>query len=131
MKATLIKSLLLFGAGTHALSGVLDCTTDAFQSILDSNGTVAQVVYAQHYDANSTFQNPNATTLQFGSNPVALPATCAVQINVTTEYQTHFSFGIFLPDDWNGRFLLVMLNILFQGRVRLIRAVQSCCPRRH
>lgn len=105
MKAAWVKFLLLFGAGTRALSGVVDCTIDNFQSILDSNGTVAQVVYAQSYAANSTFQNPNATTLQFASNPVALPATCAVQVNVTTEYQTHFSFGIFLPDDWNSRFL--------------------------
>ncbi|ETS78847.1 hypothetical protein PFICI_08700 [Pestalotiopsis fici W106-1] len=106
MKAVLVKSLLLFGARTRALSGVVNCTIDNFQSILDSNGTIDQVVYAQHYAANSTFQNPNATTLQFASNPVALPATCAVQVNVTTEYQTHFSFGIFLPDDWNGRFFL-------------------------
>lgn len=99
------RAALLSSMGARAATNTTtNCNIATFQKFLDANGTVAQVVYAQHYAEGSTFVNPNAT-LATGVNPTDLPATCAVQVNATTEYDTHYSFGIFLPDNWNGRFL--------------------------
>lgn len=94
------SSMLLAAAGVTAAAS--NCSVDVFQTFLNSNGTNAQVVYAEYYPENSTFVNPNTT---FGASPSKLPATCAVQINATTDVGTHFSFGAFLPDKWNDRFL--------------------------
>ena len=79
-----------------------NCTIETFQAFLDANGTAARVVYARHYAENSTFVNPNISSV---TNPTQLPAACAIQVNATTDVNTHFSFGVFLPDTWNERFL--------------------------
>lgn len=83
-------------------ASIVNCSTTTFQAFLDANGTNAQVVYAHHYEQNSTFVNPNETSATI---PTELPAACAVQVNATTDVGTHYSFGVFLPDEWNGRFL--------------------------
>ena len=36
-----------------------------------------------------------------------LPALCALTIKVTSSPTSSYRFGLFLPDDWNGRFLMV------------------------
>ncbi|PYH38076.1 tannase and feruloyl esterase [Aspergillus neoniger CBS 115656] len=81
--------------------GSNDCSIETFQAFLDANGTAARVVYARHYAENSTFVNPNISS---ATNPTQLPAACAIQVNATTDVDTHFSFGVFLPDTWNERF---------------------------
>ncbi|PWY80797.1 tannase and feruloyl esterase [Aspergillus sclerotioniger CBS 115572] len=88
-------------AVTPALSAASNCSIQTFQSFFDANGTNARVVYAHHYAENSTFVNPNITS---AVNPTELPAACAIQVNATTDVNTHFSFGVFFPDTWNQRF---------------------------
>lgn len=82
--------------------GSNDCSIETFQAFLDANGTAARVVYARHYAENSTFVNPNISSV---TNPTQMPAACAIQVNATTDVDTYFSFGVFLPDTWNERFL--------------------------
>ncbi|PYH97861.1 tannase and feruloyl esterase [Aspergillus ellipticus CBS 707.79] len=97
MASSLVAALFL-AAGVSAAN---NCSIETFQAFFDANGTNAHVVYARHFAENSTFVNPNVTSVVI---PTQLPATCAVQVNATTDADTHFSFGVFLPDDWNDRF---------------------------
>ncbi|OOF90624.1 hypothetical protein ASPCADRAFT_10534 [Aspergillus carbonarius ITEM 5010] len=101
MASRMLSLAALWLAVTPALSAVSNCTIETFQAFLDANGTNARVVYARHYAENSTFVNPNITS---GVNPTELPAACAIQVNATTDVNTHFSFGVFFPDTWNQRF---------------------------
>ncbi|KAH8647693.1 putative ferulic acid Esterase/Feruloyl esterase [Xylariales sp. PMI_506] len=81
------------------------CTIETFQSFLDTNGTTAVVIAAESISANGTFEvTGNAA---YPESPTNLQALCAVEVNVTSEAGTHYSFGLFLPVDWNGRFLAV------------------------
>ncbi|KAJ5736942.1 uncharacterized protein N7483_002067 [Penicillium malachiteum] len=95
-----MKSILPLLA-VPAVAAATNCSIETFQAYLDANGTNAQVVYARHYAENATFVNPNVTAVE---NPTELPATCAIQVNATTDAGTHYSFGVFLPDNWNERF---------------------------
>jgi feruloyl esterase len=81
----------------------LDCSTAAFTSILGSNGTVT---YAYPLPENSTFQVP-AGDIAFPQSPAGLPSLCVVAIEVPSDSNASYSFGLFLPDTWNGRFLYV------------------------
>ncbi|CBY00314.1 similar to feruloyl esterase B precursor [Plenodomus lingam JN3] len=92
--------------GVGALFGVasaLDCTSSAIQAILPSN---ASVNFAQVVSANSTFEVPKSYT-GYPESPVGLPASCAVSVQVQSIENTTYGFGLFLPEDWNGRFLAV------------------------
>ncbi|EMC93577.1 hypothetical protein BAUCODRAFT_245995 [Baudoinia panamericana UAMH 10762] len=84
------------------LAAAFNCTPSAFQSILPSNASVA---YAYTLAAGSTFNV--GYDIAYPTSPQKLPALCAVQINVTSSPSSAFSFGLFLPVNWNNRFLAV------------------------
>lgn len=88
----------LFGA-----AGALECSLSSIQSILPSN---VSVNFAQALPANSTFQVPEGDT-GYPVSPVNLPPLCAVSIQVESIENTTYGFGLFLPENWNGRFLAV------------------------
>ncbi|EDU44102.1 feruloyl esterase B precursor [Pyrenophora tritici-repentis Pt-1C-BFP] len=81
----------------------LDCSSSAIQAALSSDLTVN---FASPLKANATFQVPQSDT-GYPNSPVGLPALCAVSVQVPSKGNTTFGFGLFLPDDWNGRFLAV------------------------
>jgi feruloyl esterase len=92
----LILSALLREAHT------LPCTASAFEGVLGSRGTVR---FANALSENATFRTP-ASDIGFPGSPTKLPALCTVELNITDASSgSHYSFGLFLPDDWNGRFL--------------------------
>jgi feruloyl esterase len=66
----------------------------------------ASVNFAQPLAANSTFQVPKSNT-GYPTNAYNLPALCAVSVQVQSIANSTYGFGMFLPDDWNGRFLAV------------------------
>jgi feruloyl esterase len=79
------------------------CTSSAFQAHLPSR---ARVAYTRELPDNSTFEVP-PSDIAYPTSPQGLKALCAVQINVTSSPSSAFSFGLFLPQDWNHRFLAV------------------------
>lgn len=96
-------SLLGIGLILAPHVSAFDCSPAAFASILPSNASVA---FAYRQLDNSTFQVP-ASDIAYPTSPTSLRALCVVQINVTSSPSSAFSFGLFLPDDWNERFLAV------------------------
>lgn len=91
--------------GLTSLASALNntCSTATFQSFLQANGTIATVSLARAIETNGTFVvTGNAP---YPKSPTGLQALCAVEVNVTSEAGTHYSFGLFLPEAWNERFL--------------------------
>lgn len=85
------------------LAVAFECTTSAFQALLPSTATV---ISACHLPDNSTFEVP-ASNIAYPVSPTQLRALCVVHINVTSSSTSAYQFGLFLPDDWNDRFLAV------------------------
>lgn len=95
-------SILSYGALLGATTA-LDCSPASIQSVLPSNATVN---FAHSLPANSTFEVPKSDT-GYPTSPIGLPAVCAVSVQVQSIGNTTFGFGLFLPTDWNGRFLAI------------------------
>jgi len=103
----------LYPLGATALLGrnvihsrALDCSPTGIASLIPSNSN-ASVNFAYSLPANSTFKVPPGDT-GYPTNPVGLPALCAVSVQVKTPGNTSFGFGLFLPEEWGGRFLWVI-----------------------
>ncbi|KAJ5734889.1 uncharacterized protein N7483_000014 [Penicillium malachiteum] len=90
----------------------MNCSAKAFASIIPSN---ASVILAHRVAQNGTFTPPSAD-IGFSSPAYQLPALCVVQIEMPTEANTTFNFGLFLPDVWAGR-MVVSGNSAFSGGV--------------
>ncbi|KAF2638537.1 feruloyl esterase B precursor [Massarina eburnea CBS 473.64] len=91
-------------SGYGALVGAvraLECSPSAFQAALPQN---ASVNFAYQVKANETFQVP-AGDLGYPTSPTGLPSLCAVSIQVQSLGNSTYGFGLYLPDNWNGRFL--------------------------
>lgn len=91
------------GSALLGAASALDCSPSAIQAVLPSN---ASVNFAYNIQTNGTFQVPKGDT-GYPTNPVGLPALCAVSVQVQSVGNTTFGFGLFLPENWNGRFLAV------------------------
>ncbi|KAI7047660.1 putative ferulic acid Esterase/Feruloyl esterase, partial [Hortaea werneckii] len=82
-----------------------NCTREAFADILPSNASVS-FTRSIPVDGNSTFVVP-AGDIAYPTSPTGLQPLCAVQINVSSSDCSAYSFGLFLPNEWNERFLAV------------------------
>lgn len=105
------KSLLaLLGIGiaeSTANAAQLQCTTDAFAKYLSSNssrGEPAVVQWAYRISKGDTFQVPDSD-IAYPESPTDLPELCVLQVNVTSSPESSYTFGLFLPSEWNERFL--------------------------
>ncbi|KAF7910258.1 hypothetical protein EAE99_011305 [Botrytis elliptica] len=83
-----------------SMASTFNCSISTFQSFLAANETSGQVLSAVAYLENSTFIPPSSSR----QIPTGMPANCAVQLNITTEVNAHFSFILMLPTKWNSRF---------------------------
>lgn len=79
------------------------CSVETFQDVLPSNATILSAVAV----ANGSTYGEGAANLAYPTDPTNLPASCALTVNVTSSPSSSFRFGIFLPTQWNGRFLTV------------------------
>ena len=94
-----IQFLALLSCAAQAF----DCTPSAFKPHLPSG---AKVAFTREIQDDGTFQVP-AGDIAYPTSPQGLKALCAVQINMTSSSSSAFSFGLFLPREWNNRFLAV------------------------
>ena len=87
-----------------AVGDALNCTPSAFSSILPPN---AHVRFATQLSHNSTFDVAPLGDIGYPTSPTGLQALCAIEVNVTSSNSSAYSFGLFLPNDWNERYLAV------------------------
>ncbi|KAI1412508.1 tannase-domain-containing protein [Hypoxylon sp. FL1857] len=81
----------------------ISCDVDTFANALPTGAKVERVEYLS---AGSTFGEP-MTDLMYPIPPTNLPELCAVIISVASSPVSAYRFGMFLPAEWNGRFLTV------------------------
>lgn len=98
-----LNSLLLPLGFDASLAWASDCSIEAINSILPANATTLSAVQVS---ANGTY-GQGAADIAYPTNPTNLPGLCAVIVNVTSSPTSSFTFGLFLPEQWNERFLTV------------------------
>lgn len=99
-----MKTAYLVTATLAALAGAdASCSVDFFQAAVPSHATVLSAVLV----ANGSTYGEGTADIPYPTNPTNLPENCAVIVNVTTSPSSSFRFGMFLPWQWNGRFLQV------------------------
>jgi feruloyl esterase len=80
-----------------------DCSPEQFTQLLPSSGSV---VWAQRVPANGTFVDPSVGGNGGGPTTVyGLQALCVVKFTVPTSNRSQVDFALFLPDQWNERFM--------------------------
>jgi feruloyl esterase len=91
---------LLLALGFGILSTqALDCSASSFAGSLPPNATIT---YAKSIPANGTWEKPNP---EFPTTNTGLPALCAIAVNVVSSKASSYNFGLFLPQEWNSRFM--------------------------
>ncbi|KAL7628517.1 hypothetical protein AAE478_000032 [Parahypoxylon ruwenzoriense] len=79
------------------------CDASTFANVLPPTARVERI---EHVSAGSTFGEP-LTDLMYPIPPTNLPELCAAIIAIASSSTSSFRFGLFLPAEWNGRFLAV------------------------
>lgn len=95
-----MRSALILGS-LSVYVAAFECSKSAFQAVIPSHTSVSLV---QEVGENGTFEVP-AGDIAYPTSPTGLRALCAVQIKVPAPGNTTYEFGLFLPEEWNGRFL--------------------------
>lgn len=78
------------------------CIPSTFSAILPST---ASILGAYPIPQNGTFGQKY--DIAYPTNATNLPALCAVIVNVTSSPTSSFTFGLFLPNQWQGRMVTV------------------------
>lgn len=78
-----------------------DCSIGGFSKNLPANATILE---ATKVPENGTY-GEGAIDLEFPTLGVGLPQLCAVKVLVYSSSESHYRFGLFLPDQWNQRYL--------------------------
>lgn len=95
-----VQSLLYLSQSfANASSPVLECSPEALAKFLPSHATIS---YAVPVAANGTWSKPSPA---FPAPNVGLPELCAIAVNVISSPTSSYNFGLFLPKEWNSRFL--------------------------
>ncbi|KAI1386112.1 tannase and feruloyl esterase [Hypoxylon trugodes] len=76
----------------------------SINSPLSHNVTILDVV---HVPFNGSYGDPTPILGVGAMYSTALPDLCAVELNVTSSETSSYSVSIFLPSNWNSRFLAV------------------------
>ncbi|KAL2878887.1 hypothetical protein SGCOL_005855 [Colletotrichum sp. CLE4] len=103
-----ILSLLLWAAGcasqVSSQKFSTGCSLESVSALLTIENQ-AEVLTASQLGDNGTFGE--AGNIAYPQNATHLPPLCVVSINVTSSPTSSYTFGLFLPDEWNNRFLAV------------------------
>jgi hypothetical protein len=95
--------LLLAAAGLTLGASISDCSADTFAESLPSNARIESVAPVGQ---NGSY-GEGRSNVAYPDIPTALPELCAVVVNVTSSPSSSFRFALFLPTEWNTRFLEV------------------------
>jgi feruloyl esterase len=95
--------LLALGLGVNHALADKPCSSFTFAAVLPDNATIGQV---EQVSAGGTYGD-GFLDLNYPIQPTGLPELCAVTILVNTSSTTFYRFGLFLPTEWNHRFLAV------------------------
>jgi feruloyl esterase len=112
--------LLSLSAVVSTATANTRCDPNTIQSALPHG---ASVNFAYPLAANSTFEVPKSDT-GYPANALSLPALCAVSVQVQSTANSTYGFGLFLPVDWNERFLAVG-NGGFAGGINYVDMVKA------
>jgi hypothetical protein len=95
----------------------LPCIPASFISIFTSpdhssnpelQGKQITIENATFVPADGEAGEPEGANIPYATNPTALPPLCAVTVRVTsTETGSSYRFGVFLPEQWDQRLLVV------------------------
>jgi len=78
---------------------VLECSPSALSAFLPAHASITNAVPVP---ANGTWSQPSPP---FPHPATGLPALCAITVNVISSTTSSFNFGLFLPEEWNLRFM--------------------------
>ena len=81
----------------------LRCTQSSFTPLLPAGTTLEKVAIVRQGGS----YGEGSANVAYPTNPTNLPALCAVTVKVKSSATSSYRFGLFLPDEWNGRFLVV------------------------
>ncbi|OJJ43216.1 hypothetical protein ASPZODRAFT_136410 [Penicilliopsis zonata CBS 506.65] len=87
---------------TSTANYTANCDVTVLQTFLPSSSN-ATVVFASHLADNSTWDVVD--DVGYPTSPSGLPALCVLKVEVPSSDSSFFNFALFLPDDWNSRFL--------------------------
>ncbi|KAK0378938.1 tannase and feruloyl esterase [Colletotrichum limetticola] len=103
-----VLSLLLWAAGcasqVSAQKTPSQCSLESVSALLTPENQ-AEVLTTLQLGDNGTFGEVG--NIAYPQNATHLPPLCVVSINVTSSPTSSYTFGLFLPDEWNDRFLAV------------------------
>ncbi|KAH8688951.1 Tannase/feruloyl esterase [Talaromyces proteolyticus] len=91
-----MRCVLLFAWLTLRVTAA-KCSASFFSSLLPQNYSLS---YASHVPENGTFTDSWAD-----GNATSLPEGCAVGLQVQTANGSQFQMAMYLPSDWNNRFM--------------------------
>ncbi|KAH9883466.1 tannase and feruloyl esterase [Xylariomycetidae sp. FL2044] len=80
------------------------CSTDNVNALLSSEDE-AEVLITVHLEQNGTFGQVG--DIAYPANATHLPPLCVALVNLTSSPTSSYTFGLFLPDQCNNRFLAV------------------------
>jgi feruloyl esterase len=83
-------------------SAAMSCSTAAISSLLPSGAKVNSVTLVP---AHGTYGQGIVADPEFPTNTTNVPELCAVYVNVVSSSVSSYNFGLFLPSQWNSRFL--------------------------
>lgn len=81
----------------------LRCNRVFFSHVLPPGATLEKVAVVPEGES----YGEGEANVAYPKNPKNLPALCAVTVRVKSSPTSSYRFGLFLPDEWNSRFLVV------------------------
>lgn len=89
------------GTAAAKFQSPIACTEESLRNILPDG---SKLLLSQKLEENSTFHVPESE-IAYTQSPAGLTALCALQVEMTGDNNSRYSFGLFLPEKWNGKFL--------------------------
>lgn len=124
MRAASGPLALFLGAGSFvtAKSCSRECSVEALQRFAPSHATV---LTAEEVPENGSY-GQGLADLSYPIDGTFLPEMCAAIVNVTSSPTSSFTFGLYLPLEWEKRFMQVG-NGAFAGGINWLDMVCTHC----
>ncbi|KAH6853080.1 Tannase/feruloyl esterase [Chaetomium sp. MPI-CAGE-AT-0009] len=107
-RAVLVSIAVIFLAFRHYGR----CDRRFFTRTLLAGASLEEVAVVR----NGESYGEGAANIPYPTDPTNLPALCAVTVRVRSSPTSSYRFGLFLPNEWNSRFLVVG-NGVFAGGI--------------